>query len=486
MVDASSVAMLRTVLRLTLIALAGTVGAGARLAHGQPAKPAAASAEAPSDPDLNAAKAEFEEGQDFFKRGQYAEAVAKFQSAYSKKPFGPFLFNTGAAFEMAGKYAEAVEYYSKYLEKEPDAQEAKDVTARIEALKALIKEGDKHKRPATRVDTKGLVIIDSKPAGALIYLDDKKNGVFAKTPWQGSLSHRDVKIIVEAKGYKPAERTISPRTDKVYEIYFGLEADFFLAWIEVASNVPGAFVYLDKKEIGAVGKTPYSGHVKPGKHTIWLEAPGYEPAHLDIEASSATANTHMINMEEVKQGWIEIVGKQSKGGHMKVDGQPACDTPCRFETAPGKHKVVVSKEGLADYKAELNVERSRVTQVEVTWVLPRPRDGAWKAAVVSALFLGGGIYAAVHGRGIKNDLQKDINGGKFISTSDERGNRGKYWYYGADAAFLVATVAGGLAAYGFLVPGPVSPGDVETKRLAVAPAPMGLGVGGGLFALGSF
>src|SRR5438105_12746933 len=103
MVDASSVAMLRTVARLTLIMLAGTVGA--RLAHGQPAKPAAAApAEAPADPELNAAKAEFEEGQDFFKRGQYADAVLKFQAAYAKKPFGPFLFNAGAAYEMAGKY----------------------------------------------------------------------------------------------------------------------------------------------------------------------------------------------------------------------------------------------------------------------------------------------------------------------------------------------------------------------------------------------
>src|SRR5436190_18789833 len=134
MVDASSGAMLRIVARLTLIALAALGGAGARLAHAQPAaaKPAAP-AEAPPDPDLNAAKAEFEEGQDFFKKGQYADAVAKFQSAYAKKPYAPFLFNTGAAYEMAGKLDQAVQYYTRYLEKEPNADEAKDVSARIEA-----------------------------------------------------------------------------------------------------------------------------------------------------------------------------------------------------------------------------------------------------------------------------------------------------------------------------------------------------------------
>jgi hypothetical protein len=474
---------------LTGLVLATAAALPARAADKPPAdKPpvaaAAAAAEAPPDSELTAAKAEFEEGQEFFKQGQYADAVAKFQSAYAKKPFGPFLFNTGAAFEMAGKYDEAIQYYSKYLEKEPEAQEAKDVRERIEALKALLKEGDKHKKPATKVETKGLVIIDSKPPGALIYLDDKKNGVFARTPWQGSLAHRDVKLIVEAKSFKPAERTISPRSDKVYEIYFGLEPDYFLAWIEVASNVPGALVYLDKREIGAIGKTPYTGHVKPGKHTIWLEAPGYELGKLDIDAQSGTANSHMITMTEVQQGWIDVVGKQSKGAHMFVDGKPACDTPCRFETAPGKHKVVVKKEGLADYKGELNVERSRVTEVEIAWVLPRPRDGAWKAAVVSALFLGGGIYAALHGRGIKNDIKKDIDNGKFIGTDDSRAQNGKYWYYGADAAFAVAVVAGGLATYGFLAPGPQSSGEPETKRISLAP--MGSGLGAGFFAQGRF
>ena len=102
------------------------------------------------------------------------------------------------------------------------------------------------------------MIIDSKPSGAVVYLDDKKNGVFARTPWQGSLPPKSVKLIVEAKGWKPEERVISPRTDKVYEVYVALSEEHFLGWIEVASNVAGADVFLDKQ--GDRGHRPHAVH----------------------------------------------------------------------------------------------------------------------------------------------------------------------------------------------------------------------------------
>ena len=34
--------------------------------------------------------------------------------------------------------------------------------------------------------TKGLVVVESKPPGATIYLDDKKKGAVGVTPWNGS------------------------------------------------------------------------------------------------------------------------------------------------------------------------------------------------------------------------------------------------------------------------------------------------------------
>ena len=49
----------------------------------------------------------------------------------------------------------------------------------------------------TEIETKGLVVIDSKPQGATIYLNDKRKGAFGKTPWQGSLESKPVRLILE-------------------------------------------------------------------------------------------------------------------------------------------------------------------------------------------------------------------------------------------------------------------------------------------------
>ena len=56
------------------------------------------------------------------------------------------------------------------------------------------------------IDTKGLVVIDSKPQGATIYLNDKRSGPFGKTPWHGSLESKPVRLILESKGWKAEER----------------------------------------------------------------------------------------------------------------------------------------------------------------------------------------------------------------------------------------------------------------------------------------
>jgi hypothetical protein len=475
-----------------LIAIVALVGSNLGPAVAQPAPAAAAPAEAPPpDPVLVSAKADFEEAQTLYIKEAYNDAAAKFLAAYDKKPFGAFLFNAAVAFEKAKKYEQAMQFFEKYLEKDPDARDAKEVKERIEGIKALLappaaspQAAPKPEPVLPRIETKGLVIIDSKPSGAVVYLDDKKNGVFARTPWQGSLPPKSVKLIVESKGWKSEERVISPRTDKVYEVYIALSEEHFLGWIEVASNVAGADVFLDKREIGAIGRTPYTGHVKPGKHTVWLERPGYAVVRKDIDVAPGTATTHMINMEKVQNGWISVAGKQSRGGKLLVDGKPVCDTPCRHEVVPGRHEVEVTKKGFEEYEGEVEVGRSAETEVAVNFSPRPPRSGAWSAAAMSAVFFAGGIYAGTKGKSLKEDIQKDIDLGKPIDTGDPRGQRGKYWYIGANVAFGLGTITAAIATWNFLRSGPDSTAEIETKNVSFVPARDGRGgslVTGGRF-----
>src|SRR5262249_46289794 len=98
--------------------------------------------------------------------------------------------------------------------------------------------------PLPSLLTKGLVVIDSKPQGATIYLNDKKNGPFGKTPWHGSLDPKPVRLILESKGFKPEERSITPQSDKLIDVYIALSEEHYLGWIEVTSNAVGAQVYI--------------------------------------------------------------------------------------------------------------------------------------------------------------------------------------------------------------------------------------------------
>jgi tetratricopeptide (TPR) repeat protein len=279
--------LLRVVASLLLGVAGGAVLATQTAsAQEQTAAHAAPPTSGPSDPALQEAKAAFEEAQTLYTKEQFEEAASKFMVAFDKKPFSSFLFNAAVAYEKALQYQKAIDAFQQYLEREPQAGDAVEVKTRIESLKAVLAAHAAGATPTPEaaaaaqvlpaIATKGLVIIDSKPPGASVYLGDKSKGVFAITPWQGSLEPKQTKLLMEAKGFKPEERVISPRTDKILEIFISLSEQHFLGWIEVVSNIPGADVYIDKQEIGAIGRTPYTGHLKPGKHTLWVQKAGYE------------------------------------------------------------------------------------------------------------------------------------------------------------------------------------------------------------------
>lgn len=466
--------------RLVVASVVGTCLASTILGQG-----IARAQDSQQDAILQSAKTDFEDGQILFIKEQFDAAAAKFLGAFDKKPFGAFLFNAAVSFEKAKKLERAIQYFEQYIDRDPEARDAKDVRARVDHLKNMLTNGQtQQKTVLPAIATKGLVIIDSKPQGASIYLDDKTGGVFAKTPWQGSLEPHEVKLLIEAKGFKPDERTISPRTDKVYEVYIALSEEHFLGWIEVAASVAGADVYLDDKAKGTIGKTPFSGHVKPGKHKLWVERPGYQIATRDIEVQPGTANTYNVPLQKVDNGWVTVVGKHSKGGKLKIDGAEVCATPCQHMALPGKHKVEVARPDSEPYRGELDIEKSTETSLNVTFNPKPPRSTAWTSAVISAVFVGAGTYMGLQSSKLRSGLKNDIKNGLPIDSNDPRVARGKLWAYGADAAFALGTVTGLLAVWSFLSSGPESTADIDSRAIGLAPLPDGRG--GGLFAQGRF
>ena len=340
--------------------------------------------------------------------------------------------------------------------------------------------------------TKGLVIIDSKPAGANIYLEDKTKGVFATTPWQGSLPPKPVKLIVEAKGFKSEEREIAPRNDKIVEVFIALSEQHFLGWIEVIANVPGADVFIDRQDIGAIGKTPYTGHLKPGRHKLWLSRAGYQPAEKEIVVEPGTATTHNITLTPVDWALFRAGGAQSQGARLLIDGKLACVMPCEQKLVPGEHQISIVKDGMEPYSTKITFNRADSTTADVHFSPKPPRTKAWAYAVISAASWGAGIYLAVKGSGIKDQIERDMkDNSKLITSKDPRERDGRWYYVGADVAFGVGTVTALLSLWNFLESGPPSTAHVRNVNLAVPEpkislVPMGISNGAGLTAVGRF
>ena len=123
------------------------------------------------------------------------------------------------------------------------------------------------------IEIRGLVVIESEPQGADIYLDSRTSKPLSKTPWNGTLTGEHL-VIIERQGYKPIERTIRPDPNKLLVMVFGLGEQDYLGYLDVTSNIPGADIYIDDKSVGAKAKTPWSGDLPPGRHKIWVTKDG--------------------------------------------------------------------------------------------------------------------------------------------------------------------------------------------------------------------
>ena len=176
-----------------------------RPAHGQPADA------------LKKAQAAFDKAQLDYLQGKYDDAAQGFVDAFAARPFPQFLYNAGASYHMKGKkasdpdaYQKAVDAYREYLTEDPQAADKAKVEKAIGVLEAEIKRlkepagagtgsgsaagsasAAPPQTPSQEVEQlgdakpRGLVVIESDPSNATIYLDDKRKGAFATTPWSG-------------------------------------------------------------------------------------------------------------------------------------------------------------------------------------------------------------------------------------------------------------------------------------------------------------
>ncbi len=475
-----------------------------RPAHGQPADA------------LKKAQASFDKAQLDYLQGKYDEAAQGFIDAFAARQFPQFLYNAGASYHMKGKkasdpdaYQKAVDAYHQYLDKDPQAPDKAKVEKAIGVLEAEIKRLKEQRGAATGnaagtaagsaappttpsqeveqlgdAKPRGLVVVESDPSNATIYLDDKRKGPFATTPWSGSLEG-DHKIIIEKRGYTVVERPVSADPTKLFVLSAAMSQQSFLGWVEITSNVPGADIFIDDKSVGAVGRTPLSQNIKPGKHTFWISADGYDEYRQEVEVIPNETHAIKAQLKGSPVGKLNVTGLGIEDATIFVDGKVLCERgPCLKSLQQGEHTVTVTRPDTKPYTKRITIQARTETQLRITLAPTPSRSDAIVAYVLAAGFGGGGIVLGLQANKYRDDLRKEIAAGNPpVDSNDPRFTRGKIFAIAADAAYAVAGITALTAVYyTFRDKGAPSTGLIDVRALALRPelgpgyAGLGMGV----------
>ncbi|MBC7172616.1 MAG: PEGA domain-containing protein, partial [Polyangiaceae bacterium] len=423
----------------------------------------------------------------------------------------------GVAFERQGDARKAVRQYRLYLEREPNASDARDVRAKIAALIAALEAAGEslEERPTPEsprevtsgtpavaapdvpvsapihaegpVETmKSLLSIQTQPTGARVSL--RQRGRLMATgpaPFAETLDEGEYQVIVEHPDYRTIEQQLQVRPGRVYVVIVEMSQGQFLGYLQVRSDPPGAAVYIDEREAGAAGQTPFQNPLPTGEHRVWVERPGYEPEERRFEIGLGEEVVVEVPLRRVAYGRVRIVANVPSAT-VYIDGDRAGSIPYEGEIPAGEHEIRVSARGMKDWKEDVVVERGQLTPIRVRLRQSVPRGGAWGALTIAAASAGGGLALALMAEDIKDDLERDRAAG-VLASDDTRIRRGRWFTIGADAGFGLGGLVGLLSIYYFLRdPLPDSEGRIlESRDWAILPNidPFG---GGGLELRGQF
>jgi tetratricopeptide (TPR) repeat protein len=447
---------------------------------------------------LDVIREQMQKGEALFVAGKYQEAAAAFEDGYRQHPYSAFLFNAGVAYQRLGDTPKALERFRSYVAADPAAPDVGKVKDRIRKLEAELAAVPKPPAadagaeptadagptdagvaspPSAPVDEpsvmKSLAVIETVPAGAPIRLyaaaDDTAapfrfgqgnpgwaEVAAARTPANLSLDVGRYHLVVETyRDFNVSEIEFRVRPSYVHHLLANLSQGKFMAFLRVAANVEGASVHLDDKQKrrAAWGRTPHGELVSGGKHTLLVEAPGYQPYFKELQLSHGEEKEIEVELARVEYGYLRI---DANAPEIKVaiDGKPvgvwrSGQRPLEVKLEAGEHQLVIRATGYKTHESMVKTPRGQVLPLHAKMIQNYPRGAAWTQAIIGAVFLGTAIYLGVESNNLHEELEADKRAG-VLEADDERIVRGRWFSIGADVGFAIGGVLAILATYNFI------------------------------------
>ncbi len=140
-----------------------------------------------------------------------------------------------------------------------------------------------------------------------------------------------------------------------------------VALVEVQTDPPGATLYVDRKDLGSVARSPRRIALPEGTHRILASAKGY------VDATSAPITLKVGAVVPVRLTLRAVVGAV----HVEADGPtrvrvddehtaPACTTPCDLKLQPGVHVLFFERAGFRFPLRQVSVLAGRTLRVRAT------------------------------------------------------------------------------------------------------------------------
>lgn len=202
------------------------------------------------------------------------------------------------------------------------------------------------------------VMIESKPAGAIVEIDGKQIGQTPQILHDQTIGKHSARL--SKPGYITQEISWIVEDARPQLVAGTLVSN--MGTLQISSNPAGANIFIDGKPRG---KTPYSENLEQGEHKIKLEMKGYN-SHEQTVVVPRDAKKQVSMDLQMLPGGLKITTTPA-GASVFVNGRQYQNSPLEIkDLTPGKYNVKMKKDGFDQVERDVTVVAGEVSEVSVT------------------------------------------------------------------------------------------------------------------------
>lgn len=132
--------------------------------------------------------------------------------------------------------------------------------------------------------------------------------------------------------------------------------------VKIDSSPQQAAIYLDDKQYGIVGYTPFQGKLAKGDYRLILSLPGYKESERIVRVERSSRDFFVPLERKILPAVFDIQATADphvNGAQVYIDGQLQGNAPTLAEVPEGRHLIELKKAGFTDFSQWLSVAQGQ-------------------------------------------------------------------------------------------------------------------------------